>query len=97
MIQKRTWEYNKTHLKNQHFCSSIGRETFEGINFKDCKIWPYKVLWVLVFVDPKWEELDVALRIVADRYYEFAIPTSVKGYHEYKDVWEAIIEENLPN
>ena len=48
-------------------------------------------------MDPKWEEVGVASRIVADCYYEFAIPTSVKGYHMYEDVWKAIIEENLPN
>ena len=33
-------------------------------------------------------------RIVADCYYEFAILTSVKGYHVYKDIWEANIGKN---
>ena len=38
---------------------------------------------------------DRALPIMANRYYEFAIPSSVRGYHVYKDIWEATIGENL--
>ena len=32
---------------------------------------------------------------MTNRYCEFSIPSSVRGYHVYKDIWEAIIGENL--
>ena len=48
---------------------------------------------VLIFLDPIWAELGVVSLIVANGYYEFAVPTSVKGYHMYK---EGTIGENLP-
>ena len=47
------------------------------------------------FVDPKRTKLGVASPIVADRYCELAIPTSVKGCHVYQDILEATIEEKL--
>lgn len=33
---------------------------------------------------------------MADRLFEFPIPSSVRGYHVYKDVWKATIGEKLP-
>ena len=32
---------------------------------------------------------------MADIECEFSVPTSVRGYHEYKDIWEAAIGEIL--
>ena len=32
---------------------------------------------------------------MANCYYEFAMPSSVRGYHVYKDIWEVTIGENL--
>ena len=35
-------------------------------------------------------------RAIFDCYYEFTIPSSLRIYHVYEDMWEATIRENLP-
>ena len=83
---------------------TVGRETFDGFNFCGEKMRPYKVKFVGInFRMSKMggvgcgitDSSHRALPIVADCFYEFAIPSSVRGHHVYKDIQEATIGETF--